>query len=76
MHAKRKNVQVYSIVNCSEASGSKFLESNHKKIKFFNVFDKSTVCPGSTDPFYIVTYYIKWGDYFLDTRYINTFQKV
>ena len=27
-------------------------------------------------PFYIVTYYIKWGDYFLDTRYINTFQKV
>ena len=21
-------------------------------------------------PFYIVTYYIKWGNYFLDTRYV------
>ena len=28
-----------------------------------------TVCPRSSDPFYIVTYYIKWGHYFLDTRY-------
>ena len=28
-----------------------------------------TVCPGSSDPLYIVTYYIKWGRYFLDRRY-------
>ena len=28
-----------------------------------------TVCPGSNYPIYIVTYYIKWGNYFLDTRY-------
>ena len=28
-----------------------------------------TICPGSSDPVYIVTYYIKWGHYFLDTQY-------
>ena len=22
--------------------------------------DQNTVCPGSSDPFYIVSYYIKW----------------
>ena len=32
----------------------------------------STVCPGSSDPFYIVTYYIKWGHYFLDIQYYIT----
>ena len=31
--------------------------------------ESHTVCPGSSDPLYIVTYYIKWGHYFLDTRY-------
>ena len=25
-----------------------------------NVESVSTVCPGSSDPFYIVSYYIKW----------------
>ena len=28
-----------------------------------------TICPGSSDPFYLVTYYIKWGHYFLDIQY-------
>ena len=28
-----------------------------------------TVCPRNSDPFYIVTYYIKWGHHFLDRRY-------
>ena len=27
------------------------------------------MCPGSSDPFFIVTYYIKWVTYFLDRRY-------
>ena len=26
-----------------------------------HIFLTSTVCPRSSDPFYIVTYYIKWG---------------
>ena len=29
-----------------------------------------TVCPRSSDPFYIVTYYMNLGHYFLDRRYI------
>ena len=36
---------------------------------------KRTVCPGSSDPFYIVTYYMKWvatswtySMYFLDKK--------
>ena len=28
-----------------------------------------TVCPGSSDPFHIVSYHIKWGSYFLDIQY-------
>ena len=31
----------------------------------------NTLCPRSSDPFYIVTYYIKWGHYFLDTWYFG-----
>ena len=27
-----------------------------------------TVCPRSSDPFYKVSYYIKWGHYFLDIQ--------
>ena len=27
---------------------------------------RCTVCPRSSDPFYVVTYYIKMGHYFLD----------
>ena len=30
----------------------------------------STICPGSSNPFYIVTHYRNWGNYFLDTQYI------
>ena len=33
-----------------------------------------TICPGSSDPFYIVTYCIKWGHYFLDIQYIEKIQ--
>ena len=33
-------------------------------------FKQNTVCPGSSDPFYIITYYIKVGYYFLDIQYI------
>ena len=28
-----------------------------------------TVCPRSSDPFHIVSYYIKWDNYFLDKQY-------
>ena len=27
-----------------------------------------TICPGSSNPFYMVTHYINWGNYFLDTQ--------
>ena len=30
---------------------------------------KGTICPESSNPFYIVTHYINWGNYFLDTWY-------
>ena len=36
------------------------------------LFSPHTVCPGRSDPFYIVTYYLKWGHYFLDIQYIWT----
>ena len=29
-----------------------------------------TMCPGSSDPFYKVTYYYKIGHYFLDIQYL------
>ena len=29
----------------------------------------STICQGSSNPFYIVTHYINCGNYFLDTQY-------
>jgi len=35
---------------------------------FLNI--ENTVCPGRSDPFYIVTYYYKMGQYFLDIQYI------
>ena len=28
-----------------------------------------TIYPGSANPLYVVTHYIKWGNYFLDTQY-------
>ena len=30
-----------------------------------------TVCPGSSDPFYIVSQLYKMGHYFLDTQYLS-----
>ena len=33
--------------------------------------DIYTTCPGSSDPFYIVTLLYKMGDYVLDTQYIR-----
>ena len=33
------------------------------------VCPRSTICPGSSYPFYIVTHYMNWGNYFLDTQY-------
>ena len=41
----------------------------------WKVKDTNTVCPGSSDPFYTVTYNIKWGHYFLDTRYVKFLHK-
>ena len=29
-------------------------------INFIRVCSVPTVCPGSSDPFFVVTYYIKW----------------
>ena len=40
-----------------------------------NNHNTHTVCPGSSDPFCIVSYYIKWGHYFLDTQYSIHFIK-
>ena len=34
-----------------------------------------TVCPRGSDPFYIITYYIKWGHH-LDRRYLLCVQEV
>ena len=35
----------------------------------FILITSITICPGSSNPFYIVTHYINWGNYFLDTQY-------
>ena len=35
-----------------------------------------TVCPGSSDPFYIVSQLYKMGHYFLDTQYNYVLQFV
>ena len=35
----------------------------------------ATVCPRSSDQFYIITYYIKWGHYFLGIRYLLNLKK-
>ena len=36
--------------------------------KYYHFMLLCTICPRSSDPFYIVTYYIKWGYYFLDIQ--------
>ena len=37
--------------------------------KIFHMASASTVCPISSDPFYVVYLPYKMGDYFLDTQY-------
>ena len=32
----------------------------------------TTACPKSSGPFYIGSYYIQWGHYFLDLQYLCT----
>ena len=36
---------------------------------FITTFVCFTICPRSSGPFYIVTYYIEWGHYCLDIQY-------
>ena len=38
----------------------KLIDNSIDIIGFFTYDDYCTVCPGSSDPVYIVTYYIKW----------------
>ena len=46
-----------------------FFQHDHSRIysnnamQFGQLFEHyyPTICPGSSDPFYIVSYYIKWG---------------
>ena len=41
------------------------------------IYRRSTVCPRSLDPFYVVTYYLyKMGHYFLDTQYTHNTKSV
>ena len=56
-----KHSSVFDVSNAIFGSNCLFM-------KFGNTF-KATVCPRSSEPFYILTYYPKWGNYFLDRRY-------
>ena len=37
--------------------------------KYYHFMLLCTICPRSSDPFYIVTYYIKWGYYVVHPLY-------
>ena len=42
----------------------RYVEKSLSKNVF--VFLNTTVCPRNSDPFYVVSYNIRWGNYFLD----------
>ena len=58
-HAKKNHFFFYKYKVKNTPSSLNYLEDNLRP----------TVCPRSSDPLYIVSYYIKWGHYFLDIQY-------
>ena len=44
------------VIGCVLSTVENFLHRSLTSIKLL----KCTICPGSSDPFYVVTYYIKW----------------
>ena len=47
------------------------LKKCNNSILYKSYFSYLTVCTGSSDSFYIVSYYIKWGHYFLCPKLLN-----
>ena len=57
-------------IHLPDKNGQTFYPIIYVDHEFLNFLD-ITLCPGSSYQIYIVTYYIKWGNYFLDTWYIG-----